>query len=226
MFACRAASIVIISDGEKAVCEYCCGSWECDECAHTKRQAIIARILGGNPDIAWTVTTVVGSYGDPVIARNAMVEAWQDFIDTEVKRRGLKRPPYAVVVEAGEQGWPHMHIMMRHWFLDFARLQAWMERRLKAHRVHFDLLRDPKAGAKYMGKYLGKAPHRFGTGKRYWFTVNYDLRPKPKRWRERQPGDQPWIVTEVWTTIRDLHLGTGWRLLAQGKAHCILGQPP
>lgn len=226
MFACRASSIVIASDGEKAVCEYSCGSWECDDCAQDKRKAIIARILGGQPDIAWTVTTVVGSYGDPVRARNAMVEAWQDFIDTEVQRRRLKRPPYAVVIEAGEQGWPHMHIMLRHWFIDFDRLQDWMARRLKAPHVRFDVLRDPTAGARYMGKYLGKAPHRFGTGKRYWFTQNYDLRPKHKPWREKQQGEVPWIVTEVWTKVRDLHVENWWRLLAQGDHFCILGQPP
>jgi hypothetical protein len=226
MFACRASSIIINGGGEKAVCEFHCASWDCDHCAEDKRAALIAKLIGGNPDVAWTVTTVVGSYGDPVKARNAMVAAWQDFIDSEVQRRKLKRPPYGIVIEAGEGAWPHMHILMRHWYIDFHRLQEWMQRRLKAHRVHFDLLRDPKAGAKYMGKYLGKAPHRFGTGKRYWFTQNWDQRPPHQPWREKRPGERHWIFPLLWHVIRDRHLENAWTLIREGKTWAILGEPP
>jgi hypothetical protein len=226
MFACRASSIVVHSDGERAVCEFRCAKWACEPCAQDKRNAIIAQICDGQPDIMWTMTTVVGSFEDPVKARYALVEAWQDLIDSEVQRRKLKRPPYGVVIEAGEQGWPHMHVPMRHWYLDFHRVQQWMERRLGAHRVNFVVLRGLNNVAGYMAKYLGKEPHKFGNGKRYWFTRNWKLSPKPKPWRIKTPNDIAELVGEIWTVIRDLHLAKSWALIAQGKRWCTLAQPP
>jgi hypothetical protein len=174
----------------------------------------------------WTLTSHRIEGADPVKARYALVEAWQDFIDTEVKRRKAQRPQYSAHVEATEEGWPHLHITIRHFYIDHHRLSDWMKRRIDAPIVQFEHIRDQKHCAAYVAKYLGKDPHRFGNGKRYWFTQKWDQRKKRQPWREKHPDDRTWIFPLIWSDIRDRHLENAWTLIKEGKTWAILGEPP
>jgi hypothetical protein len=223
---CGQDSIVIHAAEEKAVCQYFCDSWECPSCSERKRACLIARILAGFPSIMWTLTSRVDEGSDPVHAFRELVKALQDFMDTECKRRKIRRIQYFVVVEATKQGWPHLHLMVRDVYIDHARLSDWMDRRANSPIVHFDILDSPTAGARYMSKYLGKAPHRFGTGKRCWCTHSWDLKPKPLPWREKRPGELCELVADTWTHIRDLHIANHWLLKDEWANKCLLERPP
>ena len=52
--------------------------------------------------------------------------------------------------------------------------------------------------ARYIAKYCGKAPHRFGTCKRYWHSGKYNLELTDKN-KENPWGDYKWSKIELTT---------------------------
>lgn len=84
----------------------------------------------------------------------------------------------AIVFEAHEDGFPHMHIAMRCDFIPFQWLQdAWKEI-TGAWMVRIDYIPADGRIAKYVSKYLGKDLHQFTGCKRWWRSHDYEIEEK------------------------------------------------
>jgi len=83
--------------------------------------------------------------------------------------------PFFAVFERTVAGAPHLHIALRPPFLPQAWLSAQMQRILKSPIVDIRQVQQTRGLARYLGKYIGKDAHKFGTCKRYWSSADYSL---------------------------------------------------
>ena len=113
-----------------------------------------------------------------------------------MRSRKMRKLPFAAIMEAHESGYPHLHILLRSLWID----KRWLSEQMRdiADSPIVDIRRiDNRAKVNgYVAKYAGKAAHKFGTAKRYWFSQDYRTAPRREfkpvfdtkgQW-EREPG--------------------------------------
>jgi len=93
---------------------------------------------------------------------------------TQARRAPAPLPFYAVF-EATQQGAPHLHIALRPKFIPHAWLSHQMQLLLQSPIVDIRQVHQTRGVARYVGKYLGKDAHKFGTCKRYWQSKDWNL---------------------------------------------------
>jgi len=178
-----------------------CNSWLCEWCRPRRKAALIKYAQDGAPNTFITLTVNPERGVDPVHRFEMLADAWRAVVrlakkkhgDGEVRlceEGGKPALPYLAVAEATKAGEPHLHILCRTEWIDQRWLSATMERLTGSPIVDIRRIRHTKAVAFYVSKYVGKAPHRFGTKKRYWATRDY---------RERD-DDPPLIEREMFAT--------------------------
>lgn len=158
-----------------------CKSWNCEHCAPKRRQQLKAQAAAGKPTTLITITQPYGSHETADEAAKALVHAWRMTLQLGQRENRFPRIQYIAVFEETKKGWPHLHILARAPFID----QQWLSRTME----HFgagaivDIRRvySARHAARYVGKYVSKAPHRYEGCKRYWRTHGYDLNPREVR---------------------------------------------
>jgi len=152
-----------------------CGRWGCDKCRPVRRKRVIAEIIGGQPTDFLTLTTQVRADWTPDEAARALPRAWARYAAWHNRKYGKRSLQYFAVMEATKQGWPHLHITIRANWIDLRKLRAILVADLRSPVCKLIKLDGIHRVAAYLAKYLGKAPHQFGTGKRYWKTLDWLL---------------------------------------------------
>ena len=152
-----------------------CRRWSCDYCNPQRKRQLIAKGASGQPDTFLTLTSSPQTAETPALAAKVLVRAWRKVRLEIVRRYGYERVPFIAVFEATKRGLPHLHILVRCKWID----QAWLSDRMAHHARApiVDIRRVTKAQdvVRYLFKYIGKAPHQFGSCKRYWSSMDYDL---------------------------------------------------
>jgi hypothetical protein len=127
---------------------------------------------------------------------------------------GLKRLPFYLVVEQTDLGEPHFHILLRAPYIEQRWLSEQWEDLTGAFEVWVEHIKNPMRAARYITKYITKAPMRFGTMKRTWRSKDWE-RAKPLKpehdWkraetRVMQNVGMAWMLKllrdDGWTIIR------------------------
>lgn len=102
---------------------------------------------------------------------------------------------YLCVFEAHKSGEPHLHILFRGRYIPQDWLSEQCAELLNSPRCDIRKVHNQKQAAWYVSKYVGKAPHKFGTNKRYWHTTNYELH-SPDEDEDNPYKGQIWLITE------------------------------
>lgn len=157
-----------------------CNCWHCETCAPRKRARLIHDIAAGQPNRFITITCRENQFPTPEIGAERLAWFWKIAVQRWRRLKPGNTCEFAVVREAQENGWPHLHIAWRGAWLDWDWLKQQATELLNSPHVDINYIYNPKRAARYIAKYLGKAPHRFGTLKRYWFSRNYRVE-KPER---------------------------------------------
>jgi len=158
-----------------------CNCWPCPICGPRKLWRLIQDIARGHPERLVTLTCREGQFATPEIAAERLAWAWKIIVQRWRRLKPSNTCEYAVIREAQQNGWPHLHIAWRGPWIDWDWLRAQAAELLNSPSVDVRLIRNPQKAARYIAKYLGKAPHRFGTLKRYWFSRNYRVEKPEKR---------------------------------------------
>ena len=169
-----------IHTGEIRAGRIWCRSWKCEHCAPKRRAQLQAQAAAGRPCTLITLTIPYGSHDSADEAARTIVHAWRMTIQRGKREKRFGKLQYIAVFEETKKGWPHLHILARAPYIE----QAWLSKTLK----HFgagaivDIRRvyNARHAARYVGKYVSKAPHRYEGCKRYWRTHGYDLDPREK----------------------------------------------
>lgn len=179
----------------------------------------------GQPNTFLTLTLRRLPGRTPEQAGKVLSRAWR-LLRLRIKRdRKMRKIPFAAVMEAHESGFPHLHILLRSLWLDKAWLSAQMADIADSPIVDIRRIDNRAKVNAYVAKYVGKAAHKFGTCKRYWFSQDYKIVPRrkskpvfdrPGRW-EREPGSINTFVAN-WQTL-------GWHVRRLAARHAIAERP-
>lgn len=170
---CRDFSIVNENIETLHIDPLLCRSWGCDFCRPARKKTVCRQAAAGDPLIFVTLT-VNPSWGDsPEMRARMLVEGWRTFVTKGKPWHGYDQIPYFVVFEATKRGEPHLHILCRVPWIDQPLLSAFMAFWMDAPIVWIDKVTSRRNASRYVSKYIGKAPGKFGSCKRYWQTQNY-----------------------------------------------------
>lgn len=194
-----------------------CRCWSCDFCLPMRKWRLVSDVAAGLPTKLLTLTTRVVPGGDPVAEAQRQGEALGRLVRLMRKRSKDQGLAYFAVREATKQGWPHIHVALRCRYIDVQWIQRTWEALTGSPGADIRAIYKSTDAAKYLAKYIGKDPHRFGTTKRYWHSRNwFDVRPAP----EPPAGDwnSKWhIVREGINRLAELAWMQGWAPDFQGS---------
>lgn len=182
-----------------------CRAWNCDTCAPKRRAELITLAANGTPNRLLTITVNPQIGVSPADRAAKLARAWRLVVSRAKRQLKLQSIEYLAVFEATKRGEPHLHILCRCGFIPQRWLSAQLNNILRSPIVDIRRVHNASHAARYVAKYIGKAPHRFATCKRYWHTrswVNGHLQRKDAdgfpqgRWRvEASPL---WSIAEEW----------------------------
>lgn len=152
-----------------------CRRWSCNYCNPMRKRQLIAKGASGKPDTFITLTSCPETAETPALAAKVLVVAWRKVRLEIMRRYGYEQVPFVAVFEATKRGWPHLHILLRTKWIDQAWLSARMAHHARAPIVYIERVTKAHDVVRYLFKYIGKAPHQFGSCKRYWSSMDYDL---------------------------------------------------
>lgn len=157
-----------------------CNCWPCEECGPRKRWRLIRDIQAGRPNRFITITVREGEYATAEIAAERLAWAWKIIVQRWRRLKPGNTCEFFVVREAQKNGQPHLHIAWSGGWVDWGWLKAQVTELINSPHVDIRWIYDPKRAGRYIAKYLGKAPHRFGTMKRYWCSRGWRKEPKER----------------------------------------------
>ena len=172
---CGECTLATTEGRDKIAVTLRCRAWSCAECAEQRKTQLIALAMDGLPDKLVTLTSRRRPGLKPELAAAALVRAWR-LIRRSLERQGNReRVHFLAIFEQTALGWPHLHILVRGPFIPQKWLSAQMDRLADSPIVDVRSIKSRKGAAKYVSKYIAKAPGKFGTLKRYWHSQAFKL---------------------------------------------------
>lgn len=147
-----------------------CRSWRCPLCLPMRQQQLTDLAIRGTPERFITLTIRPDTNSTTAQRAANLARAWRVCLARWRRLNPGKRHEYLAVFEATKRGEPHLHILVRGPFIAQRWLSAQMSQLINSPIVDIRRVNNPTKAAAYIAKYVGKAPHRFGTCKRYWHT--------------------------------------------------------
>lgn len=182
MTVCGEASLVNQGSGQVRAVSLRCRAWGCPLCQPDRQRQLVALAASGKPTVFVTLTSNPKIGASSASRARALARAWPVIVRRACAKYGYSSIPYFCVFEATKRGEPHLHILARVKWID----QRWLSNQMReltgSPIVDIRKVRSVKQAASYISKYIGKAPHRFATCKRYWRTRSWDLstwKPEP-----------------------------------------------
>lgn len=177
---CRDFSVVKHGDGWGMAIPLVCRAWNCDYCAPKRRYQLIELAKAGAPNRLITITVSPKVGVSPADRAARLARAWRVTVARAKRQLKLPRLDYLAVFEATKRGEPHLHILCRCGFIPQRWLSAQMRELVGAPVVDVRQVKNARQAAVYVAKYIGKAPHRFATCKRYWHTRDWSQAKREK----------------------------------------------
>lgn len=160
-----------------------CRSWNCEYCAPERKSQVVAMAMSGDPERHITITIRRGQEPTPEDAAKRLSSTWREIVRRWRKKYPTKTCEYFVVIEAHKSGWPHLHILWRGAWIDWEWLKQQSQELINSPSVWIGWISKLRSAVAYVAAYVGKAAHRFGTTKRYWYSRGYIRRTNTAAWR-------------------------------------------
>lgn len=158
-----------------------CRSWGCELCREGRGRQLKALARAGEPNRFLTLTVNPAFYPDAETRARKLVAAWRKVRLRAMRKYKLKALPFLAVIEATKRGEPHLHIIARFKWIDHDWLSEQMRLEIGAPVVGVEAVKDQARVGWYIAKYVGKAPHKFSTLKRYWHSRDWRVVPRAPR---------------------------------------------
>lgn len=193
---CREFSLVKHFDGGMFALPLCCRSWGCEYCQPGRKREVTRAAAAGYPNTLITITVNPNEKTWPAWRARNLVKAWRAFVEEAKWLYQLKELPYFCVFEATKNGEPHLHILCRVDWIHQKFLSAFMKVWIGAPIVDIRRCNSGRSAARYVAKYIGKQPGKFGTCKRYWQTRSYQDKDAQDNEKKRQRSEG-WELVEA-----------------------------
>ena len=187
-----------------------CNSWQCPVCKERRAARLVMQARDGKPNTFITLTVNPGVEASPDHRAALLARSWRIIRKRAMRKYGYAKLPFIAVFEKTKRGEPHLHILARRKWLDQGWLSDQMAELMRAPIVDIRRVKSGKQIAKYVSKYIGKDPHRFGTTKRYWSTQDWSSWRADREAKDEDQGTGWQIVKMMakdWATMME---GWGW----------------
>jgi len=207
---CASTTLVKYDGNERHATALRCRSWLCPDCQPVRRRQLTAEALTGSPTVFLTLTSRRSNERTADQAAKDLILAWRQIRRRLMQSRKLSRLPFMAIVEATQNGWPHLHILLRNIWISQKWLSDEMESRTGSPIVDIRKIDDRGRAAGYVSKYAGKAAHKFGTAKRYWRSKDWILLPTRTKPNKGLPGSKGEIELKPIGHIAAIWQAIGW----------------
>lgn len=227
---CRQATIVKQYVHHLVVNPLRCRCWHCPECEGMRLAGLAQMAREGRPTTFLTFTMRGDETSDHAEQARTIKWAWTNMRRLICRKYKIKHIPFLAIFEETQKGVPHLHVLARMGFVDQAWLSEQWERMTGAFKVDIRAVRSVKGVARYVSKYVSKAPKMWEGTKRYWRSLDWIKKP------EAPKGDHPKSHISWWRidchvdhAIR-LYLDRGYNYGTDGSRHALWGaegrEPP
>lgn len=164
-----------------------CKCWDCKRCGPKKQEQLKWQARAGRPTKMLTLTTSQADGRTPTEAAQLLRTAWRQL------RRKVRRVfhqgkvEFIAIFEKTGSGYPHLHILTRMQYVPQVWISKEMDKLIASPIVDIRRIKNKRAAAAYVSKYIAKAPERFEGCKRFWKSMEYS--PKPKMKEQLPPGE-------------------------------------
>lgn len=200
---CESNCILVQYDEGVKINPLKCRRWTCPTCHPTRCARLRSEAYRGVPNTFITLTVNPTLYKDHHERARRLKAAW-----TRVRRKAIKgwdnkNIPFLAVFEETETGEPHLHILARSKWIPQDWLSKELEAEIGAPIVDIRRIHSRKKAARYVAKYVGKAPEKFQGTKRYWRSLDYMKLP-PKEFNDPigTRHSQWWVQGDVHEVIQ------------------------
>lgn len=155
---CGRWSLVSSAEQERVAIPLRCRRWDCPLCKAGQQRKLIRRSLAGHPNRLATLTCSVSHFPDATAAYTHLAAALTLLVKRIRRLQPAKPFEYLAIFESTQQGWPHLHLLIRgpripqRWLSDQWRELAY------SPVVDIRLVRGEQHAARYVAKYTSKDP--------------------------------------------------------------------
>jgi hypothetical protein len=219
---CQSQSLVNRDDHICVAVTLRCRSWLCPECQPVRKRQLLELAVHGTPTKFVTLTANPAVGVSPADRARQLARAWRLVVGRAKRQFKIADLNYLAVFEATKRGEPHLHILLRSPFIPQRWLSDQMRAIMRSPIVDIRQVKNPRQAAHYVAKYIGKAPHRFATCKRYWHSKNWVTTEAARKLDIPRPTGQ-WVIDDraLWIIEQD------WRAdhlkvetIGQGMIRC------
>jgi len=204
-----------------------CRSWMCEWCAPERKKRLMASAAAGAPQrfLTLTVNPTIGK--DPDDRLQLLSAAWRTAVKRLRRIYGQHTIQYLAIVEATERGEPHLHIMLRSPYIPQALISSIMGELIDSPIVDIRKIKNTRELIRYVAKYVTKAPHHFGTGKRYWSTQSWEIPQDPDEERDAFRAVK-WRIDHryIANVVQFLTMYEGYVCIQDGPDRWLFGSSP
>jgi len=175
MTLCTEWSLVKTTPAENRCKPLYCRSWGCPVCRPRRKAQLLALASSGAPNRFLTLTVNPSIATSPEERLRMLSHAWRTLVKRLRREHGNDSINYLAVVEQTKRGEPHLHILLRSPYIPQSLISAYMRHSIDSPIVDIRVIKSLREVVRYVAKYITKAPHQFGSAKRYWCTPAYEL---------------------------------------------------
>lgn len=189
---CTDLSLLKDFGGYKTVASLKCRRWQCPDCGPRRTRDLRDRCRRAATTIFLTLTIRQGFAATPDAQAVELAKGWRMLRQYILRKMGWRKLPFIAVIEKHKSGWPHMHLLLRCKYVPHQLIRAWWVERFNSPRIWIEAINNEVKAARYLSKYLAKAPHAFEGTKRYWASHDFDL---TKAERHALPDEGLYVAT-------------------------------
>lgn len=170
---CPNGALVKSFDGGFELAACTCDAWGCERCAPRRKARLRDELLSGHPNRMMTLTCVHGRYSSPEEADRDLMRCFH-LIIAQIRYDNLgAEVEYGWVKHAHDDGYPHLHVLLRSPWLDRDEIIKRWKKLIGAWNVDIRRVPDEEIYAAYVAGYAAGGPAKFGNSKRYCFSRGY-----------------------------------------------------
>lgn len=206
-----------------------CRCWHCPNCVGDRLGQLARLCKKGRPTTFITFTVRAADDGQQAERARLIKWAWTNMRRLICRHYKTKKIPFIAIFEETQRGEPHLHVLARLGYVDQKWLSEQWERMTGAFKVDIRAVRSQRGVAKYVSKYVSKAPKMWPGTKRYWRSLDWDMEPDP------EVADHPkshvgwWRVDCHFEHVVRLYIDRGMKAVTDGRRWAVygpLGRPP
>lgn len=154
----RPPAVLVVAPDRVLIRDAPCGNWRCSYCRQVNAYKLCTRMKQTTPQRMLTLTWDTKQHATPEDAYHIMSAALSHLIKRLNRHFAPLKVKYVAVCESTAAGYPHFHVLLDCPYINQRRLSGIWRDLTNSPIIDIRRVYDPQKTAKYLTKYLTKAP--------------------------------------------------------------------